>query len=66
MTTELLAWLDSEQKKPDRWIRNDQGVLRFTLTGPELQRIRAFLAVSGSGNQATLEPADSTRGSEAP
>lgn len=40
---EVLAWLDAELLKPERWTRSLSGALRFTLSGPELSRLRAAL-----------------------
>lgn len=40
---DLLAWLDEEQKHPQRWMRSETGVLRFQLTLPELMRIRRLI-----------------------
>jgi hypothetical protein len=51
--SDVLAWLNDEQKKPERWVRPESGVLRFMLTGPELQRMRNVLtAVSDSAAPA--------------
>lgn len=41
--SDILAWLNDEQKKPERWTRPPSGVNRFMLTLPELMRIRRAL-----------------------
>jgi DNA repair exonuclease SbcCD ATPase subunit len=45
---DVLAWLNDEQKHGDRWMRTESGVLRFTLTGPELMRLRRQLEQQGN------------------
>lgn len=45
--SEILAWLNVEQKKAERWFRPDSGVVRFTLSMPELMRIRHALSTRG-------------------
>jgi hypothetical protein len=46
--SDVLAWLNVEQRKADRWRYSDgnTGVYRFSLTGPELMRIRHALGAS--------------------
>jgi hypothetical protein len=41
--SEILAWLNLEQKRAERWFRPGSGVYRFALSGPELMRIRLAL-----------------------
>jgi len=41
--SDILAWLNTEQRKAERWTYNATGVYRFCLTGPELMRIRHAL-----------------------
>ena len=48
---DVLAWLNNEQKRPERWIRSGTGILHFQLTGPELMRIRRVLEIVGSLGQ---------------
>jgi len=43
MAKETSAWLKAEQAKPDRYVRPETGVVRFTLTLPELSRIHQAL-----------------------
>ncbi len=40
---DVLAWLNTEQRKAARWFRGDTGIYQFSLTGPELNRIRYAL-----------------------
>lgn len=44
--SEILAWLNIEQRKAARWSYSHGGVYRFGLTGPELMRIRHALSTS--------------------
>lgn len=39
----LIKWIETEGQKADRWVRQDSGVLHFTLTLPELERIKSTL-----------------------
>lgn len=41
--SDILAWLNLEQRKAERWTYSTTGVYRFCLTGPELMRIRHAL-----------------------
>lgn len=44
--SDILAWLNLEQRKAVRWSYSNGGVYRFGLTGPELMRIRHALGLS--------------------
>ncbi len=43
LQSDILAWLNLEQRKAERWAYSQTGVYRFCLTGPELMRIRHAL-----------------------
>ena len=45
--SDILAWLNLEQRKGERWSFSRHGVYRFGLTGPELMRIRHALGAMG-------------------
>jgi hypothetical protein len=44
--SDILAWLNTEQRKANRWFRGDRGIYQFGLTGPELMRVRHALGES--------------------
>jgi len=46
--SEILAWLNLEQKRAERWFRAASGVNRFALSAPELMRIRHSLEIASS------------------
>jgi hypothetical protein len=46
--SEILAWLNIEQRKAERWAFSPHGVYRFAMTGPELMRIRHALGAVAS------------------
>lgn len=45
--SDILAWLNGEQRQAARWMLRASGVYVFTLTGPELMRIRHALEDTG-------------------
>jgi hypothetical protein len=52
--SDIIAWLNLEQKRAERWFRPGSGVNRFALTGPELMRIRLALEIAA---RLTARPA---------
>ncbi len=59
--SDLLAWLNIEQRKAARWSRNAGGLYEFNLTGPELMRIRLALTAISDGEWQCRFVADDKR-----